>query len=80
MALPTPESVMASAIADDTEVMVCVPTFVEAWSRAPEGVAFLQKLKGVVRILSLSLSLVFDSLLNGICVDLRWWTSQQGRR
>ncbi|KAH7929530.1 acetyl-CoA synthetase-like protein [Leucogyrophana mollusca] len=45
---PTPDSLFVAAKATDSDIVFCVPTFVEAWSRNPEYVQWLSTRKGVM--------------------------------
>ncbi|PBL02838.1 acetyl-CoA synthetase-like protein [Armillaria gallica] len=46
--LPTPENLFASARAAQSDVIFCVPSFIEAWSRRPEYVEWLATRSGVL--------------------------------
>ena len=46
--VPTPESYIAAAAATNVEVLACAPMFLEAWSRVPENVEHLKKMRGIV--------------------------------
>ncbi|KLO12645.1 acetyl-CoA synthetase-like protein [Schizopora paradoxa] len=45
---PTPETVMRGAIHTKSDIIFCVPTFIETWSRQPECVRHLKSIDGVV--------------------------------
>lgn len=47
--VPTPENAFAAAMATDTELLVCAPMFLEAWSRTPDNIEGLKNLRGIVR-------------------------------
>ncbi|KAK0447907.1 uncharacterized protein EV420DRAFT_1713021 [Desarmillaria tabescens] len=46
--LPTPDKLFASAKATSSDLIFCVPSFVEAWSRCPEYVEWLASRSGVL--------------------------------
>ncbi|KAK0216122.1 hypothetical protein IW262DRAFT_1449678 [Armillaria fumosa] len=46
--LPTPDKLFASAKASSSDLIFCVPSFVEAWSRRPEYVDWLATRSGVL--------------------------------
>ncbi|KAJ7842962.1 hypothetical protein B0H14DRAFT_2779739 [Mycena olivaceomarginata] len=46
--IPTPRSVIEAGMATSTDVMFCVPSFIEAWSREPEYVKWLATRAGVL--------------------------------
>ncbi|SJL11225.1 uncharacterized protein ARMOST_14628 [Armillaria ostoyae] len=46
--LPTPDKLFASAKAGSSDLIFCVPSFVEAWSRRPEYVDWLATRSGVL--------------------------------
>ncbi|KLO13762.1 acetyl-CoA synthetase-like protein [Schizopora paradoxa] len=46
--VPTPETVMKGAIDTKSDIIYCVPSFVEQWSRDPQCVSHLQTIDGVV--------------------------------
>lgn len=47
--VPTPENAFAAAMATNTELLVCAPMFLEAWSRTPDNIEGLRNLRGIVR-------------------------------
>ncbi|KAK0230496.1 hypothetical protein IW262DRAFT_1453406 [Armillaria fumosa] len=46
--LPTPENLFVSALVAQSDVIFCVPSFIEAWSRRPEYVEWLATRSGVL--------------------------------
>ncbi|KAJ6472708.1 hypothetical protein C8R47DRAFT_1295530, partial [Mycena vitilis] len=46
--IPTPENLFHAAKATNTDVVFCVPSFIEAWSREPEYVEWLATRGGVL--------------------------------
>ncbi|KAJ7655842.1 hypothetical protein DFH06DRAFT_992336 [Mycena polygramma] len=46
--IPTPENLFHAAKATNTDVVFCVPSFIEAWSREPEYVKWLATRGGVL--------------------------------
>ncbi|KAJ7325472.1 hypothetical protein DFH08DRAFT_886685 [Mycena albidolilacea] len=46
--IPTPSSLFYAAKATDSDIIFCVPSFIEAWSREPEYIKWLAKRSGVL--------------------------------
>ncbi|KAF8825494.1 hypothetical protein HHX47_DHR6000275 [Lentinula edodes] len=46
--LPTPENLFEAATATKSDILFCVPAFIEAWSRVPQYVDWLATRTGVV--------------------------------
>lgn len=46
--VPAPDIMIDAVRITKSEVLLCVPSFVEEWSKSPESVAVLQQTKGVV--------------------------------
>ncbi|KAJ7083262.1 hypothetical protein C8R44DRAFT_822628 [Mycena epipterygia] len=46
--IPTPDSLFHAAKATDSDIIFCVPSFIEAWSREPEYVRWLATRGGVL--------------------------------
>ncbi|KAH9934343.1 uncharacterized protein B0H18DRAFT_870080 [Fomitopsis serialis] len=46
--IPTPDALFVAAKATETDILFCVPSFVEAWSRNPEYVRWLATRGGVL--------------------------------
>ncbi|KAJ7087037.1 hypothetical protein C8R43DRAFT_939403, partial [Mycena crocata] len=46
--IPTPESLFHAARATDSDIIFCVPSFIEAWSREPEYIRWLATRGGVL--------------------------------
>ncbi|GJE93533.1 acetyl-CoA synthetase-like protein [Phanerochaete sordida] len=45
---PTPELVLQGALNTESDVIFCVPSFVEAWAKSPEDVDSLRQIMGVL--------------------------------
>ncbi|CAL1699315.1 unnamed protein product [Somion occarium] len=45
---PTPELVIKGAIDTKSDVIFCVPSFIEAWAKNPEHVRHLQQIQGIL--------------------------------
>ncbi|EIN14664.1 acetyl-CoA synthetase-like protein [Punctularia strigosozonata HHB-11173 SS5] len=46
--IPNPINVWEGTVASNTEVVCCVPAFIEAWARDPQKVEYMKKMKGVM--------------------------------
>ncbi|KAJ7185924.1 hypothetical protein C8R46DRAFT_388493 [Mycena filopes] len=46
--IPTPENLFRAAKATDSDIIFCVPSFIEAWSREPEYIKWLSTRTGVL--------------------------------
>ncbi|KAJ8503284.1 hypothetical protein ONZ45_g10995 [Pleurotus djamor] len=45
---PTPDNVLSSSKATQTDLICCVPAFIEAWSRSQDTIKFLSSIDGIV--------------------------------
>ncbi|KAJ3520636.1 hypothetical protein NM688_g9133 [Phlebia brevispora] len=45
---PTPELVITGSVTTQSDIVFCVPSFVEAWAKNPEHVRLLQQTRGVL--------------------------------
>ena len=48
--VPTPEAFLDSFYSTKSEMLFCVPSFVEAWARDPEHIKKLGSLRAIVRL------------------------------
>ncbi|KAL5513471.1 hypothetical protein ACEPAH_3870 [Sanghuangporus vaninii] len=46
--LPNPDTIIESSIASKSDIIFCVPSFIEAWSRNPQHVSSLGNIHGVL--------------------------------
>ncbi|CAL1699334.1 unnamed protein product [Somion occarium] len=46
--VPTPESVLKGSMATKTDVIFCVPSFIESWAKDPENVRQLRQIQGLL--------------------------------
>ncbi|OCB92288.1 acetyl-CoA synthetase-like protein [Sanghuangporus baumii] len=46
--LPNPDTIIESSIASKSDIIFCVPSFIEAWSRNPQHVSSLSNVHGVL--------------------------------
>ncbi|GJE93538.1 acetyl-CoA synthetase-like protein [Phanerochaete sordida] len=46
--VPTPEAMLSAVAATKSDMLICVPSFVEEWAKIPASIEVLQKTKGVL--------------------------------
>lgn len=48
--VPSPDTMLDAVRATKSDILFCVPSFVEDWSKLPDSVACLQQTKGIVSV------------------------------
>ena len=74
---PTPEAFLESWLATDSEMLFCVPAFVEAWATNPDSVDKLKTLRLIVCMISDTAWLI---IVTNILADLRGSSYEQANR
>ncbi|KAJ7649210.1 hypothetical protein B0H17DRAFT_1147835, partial [Mycena rosella] len=71
--IPTPANFLTSVVADQCDIVLCVPVFVEAWAQDPVNIAAMKNLDALVGDLSRetipNLALAHSQVVTGASLD-----------